>query len=193
MALDTARVAETRLCANSSSSLSPTGGGRSMTKRLRTIATGFAALIASTGAGLAQDHGTHGAVTLPDAASATYQPGPPNLPKGTQISMVSGDPSKPGPFVLRVKFPTHTVIAPHTHSAAETLTILSGSIYHEHGTTIDKAKGKELRAGGFVFLPKDMPHSLWTSEQPVELQVNGSGPFGLNYIDPADDPSKSVQ
>ena len=164
-----------------------------MTKRLRTIATGLAVLVASTGVGFTQDHGTHGAVTLPDAASATYQPGPPNLPKGTQISMVSGDPSKPGPFVLRVKFPANTVISPHTHSEAETLTILSGSIYHEHGTTIDKSKGKELRAGGFVFLPKDMPHSLWTTELPVELQVNGFGPFGLNYINPTDDPSKLVQ
>ncbi|WP_342167143.1 cupin domain-containing protein [Methylobacterium sp. SD21] len=164
-----------------------------MTNRLRTIATGLAALIASTGVGLAQDHGTHAAITLPDATSTTYQPGPTDLPKGTQISMLSGDPSKPGPFALRVKFPANTVIAPHTHSEAETLTILSGSIYHEHGTTIDKAKGKELRAGGFVFLPKDMPHSLWTTEQPVELQVNGSGPFGLNYINPADDPSKSAQ
>ena len=157
------------------------------------IAASLTVLAAGSGVGFAQDgHAGHGAVTLPDAAAATYQKGPPNLPKGTQISLVSGDPSQPGPFVLRVKFPANTVIAPHTHSEAETLTILSGSIYHEHGKTIDKAAGKELRAGGFVYLPKDMPHSLWTTEQPVELQVNGSGPFGLNYIDPADDPSRAA-
>ena len=136
------------------------------------------------------EDGAHGLVTVPDAASVVYQPGPPNLPKGTQISMISGDPSKPGPFVLRIKAPANTVIAPHTHSEAETLTILAGSIYHEHGATIDKAAGKPLRAGGFVFLPKDMPHSLWTTDEPVELQVNGSGPFGLTYVNPADDPSR---
>ncbi len=85
------------------------------------------------------------------------------------------------------------MIAPHTHSEAETLTILSGSIYHEHGTTIDRAKGKELRTGGFVFLPRICRIRSGTTEQPVELQVNGSGPFGLNYINPADDPSKSAQ
>jgi quercetin dioxygenase-like cupin family protein len=163
-----------------------------MTRTASTIAAGLVALLAATGPGLAQDHASHGAVTLPDAAAATYQKGPPNLPKGTQISLVSGDPSKPGPFVLRVKFPADTVIAPHTHSEAETLTILSGSIYHQHGPTIDKAAGQELRAGGFVFLPKDMPHSLWTTGQPVELQVNGTGPFGLNYLNPADDPSKAA-
>jgi len=164
-----------------------------MRQAARTIALGLTALFVGTGAGFAQDaHDGHGAVTLPDAAAATYQKGPPNLPQGTQISLVSGDPSQPGPFVLRVKFPANTVIAPHTHSEAETLTILSGSIYHEHGKTLDKAAGKVLRAGGFVYLPKDMPHSLWTTDQPVELQVNGSGPFGLNYINPADDPSRAA-
>lgn len=164
-----------------------------MRQAARTIAHSLAAFLVGTGAGFAQGaHDAYGAVTLPDAAAATYQKGPPNLPKGTQISLVSGDPGQPGPFVLRVKFPANTVIAPHTHSEAETLTILSGSIYHEHGTTLDKAAGKVLRAGGFVYLPKDMPHSLWTTDQPVELQVNGSGPFGLNYINPADDPSKAA-
>ena len=159
----------------------------------RTFALGVTALIAGSAVGFAQaPHEGHGAVTLPDAAAATYEKGPPDLPKGTQISLVAGDPAKPGPFVLRVKVPANTVIAPHTHSEAETLTILSGSVYHEHGRTLDKTAGQELRAGGFVFLPKDMPHSLWTTDQPVELQVNGSGPFGLTYINPADDPSKAA-
>lgn len=141
----------------------------------------------------AAEHDSGGMVEVPDGAAVIYQPGPPNLPKGTQISMVSGDPAKPGPFVLRIKFPADTVIAPHTHSQAETLTILSGSIYHEHGEKIDKAAGKVLKVGGFVYLPQDMPHSLWTANEPVELQVNGSGPFGLNYINPADDPSQHAE
>ena len=129
-------------------------------------------------------------VTVPDAASVVYGPGPPNLPRGIQMSLVSGDPSRPGPFVLRIKAPARTVIAPHTHATPETLTILSGAIHHGHGTTIDTAAGTLLRAGGFVYLPGDMPHALWTTDEPVELQVNGTGPFGLNYVNPADDPSR---
>ncbi|XYD09949.1 cupin domain-containing protein [Methylobacterium sp. NMS12] len=140
----------------------------------------------------AAEHDHAGLVVVPDGAAAIYEPGPPNLPKGTQISRVAGDPSKPGPFVLRVKVPANTVIAPHTHAKPETLTILSGSIYHEHGRTLDRTKGSALKAAGFVYLPEDMPHSLWTTDEPVELQVNGSGPFGLNYINPADDPSRSA-
>lgn len=147
--------------------------------------------ILHAGPSLAQDADAHGMVTLSDGASARYQPGPANLPKGTEMSLVAGDPAKPGPFVLRIKVPPGTVIAPHTHAQAETLTILAGTIYHQHGATLDKAAGQALRTGGFVFLPQDMPHALWTTGEGVELQVNGTGPFGLNYIDPADDPSRA--
>ncbi|GEP00109.1 cupin domain-containing protein [Methylobacterium haplocladii] len=140
------------------------------------------------GAAFAADD--HDLVETPDTASVKYGPGPANLPKGTQLAVLSGDPSKPGPFALRIKFPAQTLIAPHTHSKPETLTILGGAIFHQHGKTVDKAAGKELRVGGFVYLPELMPHALWTTDQPVELQVNGSGPFGVDYIDLADDPSK---
>ena len=161
------------------------------------VGTGLLAALAVAWGGAAleaEEHGAgHGpaAVTLPDGAAVQWQPGPPNLPKGTQISAVAGDPAKPGPFVLRVRFPADTLIAPHTHSKAETLTILEGSIYHQHGAKVDKAKGALLKAGGFVFLPEAMPHALWTADEAVVLQVNGSGPFGVDYLDPADDPSRA--
>ncbi|WP_232630345.1 cupin domain-containing protein [Methylobacterium sp. Leaf118] len=138
-----------------------------------------------------EHHAPAGAVTLADSSAVRWQPGPANLPKGTQISPLAGDPAKPGPFVLRIRFPANTVIAPHTHSKDETLTILSGSIYHQHGRTLDKSKGEPLRAGGFVYLPEAMPHALWTTDEDVVLQVNGSGPFGVDYLDPADDPSRA--
>jgi uncharacterized RmlC-like cupin family protein len=150
------------------------------------------AVLGVSGPASAADHEQAGLVVVPDAAAAVYEPGPPNLPKGTQISRIAGDPSKPGLFVLRVKVPANAVIAPHTHSKAETLTILSGSIHHAHGRTLDKSRGSALKAGGFVYLPEDMPHSLWTASEPVELQVNGSGPFGLNYVNPDDDPSRNA-
>ncbi|BAU91232.1 cupin [Methylorubrum populi] len=165
--------------------------------RLGAAALGIAlagALIGPLPSARAAD-GTDGAhtaaVTLADGSAAQWAKGPPDLPKGTEISILAGDPSKRGPFVLRVKFPADTVIAPHTHSQAETLTILSGSIFHQHGTRIDRTKGAELKAGGFVFLPEKMPHALWTTREPVVLQVNGSGPFSVDYLDPTDDPSRT--
>ncbi|MDR7036600.1 hypothetical protein J2X36_001341 [Methylobacterium sp. BE186] len=34
------------------------------------------------------------------------------------------------------------------------------------------------------------PDALWTDSEPAVLQVSGTGPFGLTYINPADDPSR---
>lgn len=133
----------------------------------------------------------HGMVVLPSDQDVKWQSDPAQLPKGTKLSVIFGDPSKPGPFVLRVSLPANTVIAPHTHATAESLTILTGSIQHDMGEKLDKSRGKEVRAGGFVFLPADMPHSLWTGNEATTLQVNGTGPFGLTYVNPADDPSNA--
>ena len=129
-------------------------------------------------------------VLVPDPGAVKWGPGPTSLPKGTQIAVLSGDPAKPGPFSLRVKFPPNTVVAPHTHATAETLTAISGNFYHEMGDKLDKSRGEEVSQGGFVYLPGKMGHSVWTTSSEAVLQVNGTGPFGVDYINPEDDPSK---
>lgn len=134
---------------------------------------------------------THDMIAISNAANIKWQPAPNDLPKGIEISLLDGDPAKSGPFVLRLTIPANTTIAPHTHSTAETVTILSGSLVHDMGSTIDKGRGKILGTGGFVSLPAHMAHSLWSTEEPVVIQVSGTGPFGLNYTNPADDPSKA--
>jgi quercetin dioxygenase-like cupin family protein len=101
-----------------------------------------------------------------------------------------GDPSKPGPLVLRVKFPAHTVVAPHTHATAENLTVISGDLYPLMGDKLDQSQGDVMHAGGFTYLPGNMPHSVWTAGDGSVVQVTGTGPFGVNYVNPADDPSK---
>ena len=149
-----------------------------------------AALGVGSGSGVYADE-AGGMVLVARPGDIRWATAPASLPKGTKLSVVMGDPDKPGPFVLRVMIPADTVIAPHTHATPETLTILSGAIMHDMGETVDKSRGQEVDAGGFVYLPAGMPHALWTGE-PAMLQVNGTGPFGLTYVNPADDPSKSA-
>jgi len=128
---------------------------------------------------------------LSDDGAVQWSPSPPSLPRGTQISILSGDPAEPGPFVLRLRMPAGTVIAPHTHATAENVTMLSGAIVHDMGETMDKARGRQVAEGGFVYLPGNMPHSLWTTAAAAEIQVSGTGLFGLHYINSADDPSQA--
>lgn len=37
-----------------------------------------------------------------------WKPAPPAYPKGAQMAVLLGDPSKEGPFVVRLKFPPDT-------------------------------------------------------------------------------------
>lgn len=129
-------------------------------------------------------------VLVPDDSAVQWQPGPANLPKGSQLAVLAGDPGKPGPFALRVKIPANTIIAPHRHATDENLTVISGDLYHGMGEKADKSQGHLVKQGGFVYLPAQMPHYVWTNGQDSVVQVTGTGPFGLIYVNPEDDPSK---
>jgi hypothetical protein len=59
------------------------------------------------------------------------------------------------------------------------------------GDKLDKGRGEQMDAGGFVYLPARMNHSVWTTTSEAIVQVTGTGPFGVNYVNPADDPGKS--
>ena len=47
-----------------------------------------------------------------------------------------------------------------------------------------------MNPGGFVYLPGGTPHYVWTTGTDSVVQVTGTGPFGLIYVNPEDDPSK---
>jgi ketosteroid isomerase-like protein len=123
------------------------------------------------------------------SAALKWGDAPPSLPPGGKMAVVSGDPSKPGPFTIRAQLPSGYKIAPHWHPADENVTVLSGTFLIGMGETYDEAKMTELGTGGYVGLPGSMRHYA-TTKGPTTIQVHGMGPFALNYVNPADDPSK---
>jgi quercetin dioxygenase-like cupin family protein len=123
------------------------------------------------------------------ADSVKWGPAPPSLPPGAQAAALLGSPAKPGPFVLRLKFPNGFVVPPHRHSKDEFVTVLSGGCAISSGEKLNRAGVKPLSAGSFVHLPAGMPHYAWAVGETV-VQINGEGPFDVTYINPADDPRK---
>jgi quercetin dioxygenase-like cupin family protein len=113
----------------------------------------------------------------------------PSLPPGAQSAVVAGDPTKPGPFTMRVRLPARYRVPPHTHPADEHVTILSGTLHMGLGERFDTTKGKALPAGSFSVMPVGTNHFAWTVGA-VTLQVHGMGPWGITYVNPADDPRK---
>jgi len=117
---------------------------------------------------------------------------PPVLPKGAKIAVLKGDPSKPGPYVMRGMFPGNYKVAPHTHTLDENITVLSGALYLGFGDKMDLKKGHALQAGGYHYLPGKTPHYAYT-KGPTIVQIHGEGPFDLNYLNPADNPDKTAK
>ena len=128
-------------------------------------------------------------VTLHQAAGMQWKEGPASLPKGAEMMVLEGDPTLPGPFTLRFKFPKGFQIQPHFHTQTEHATVLAGTIYLGMGERFDRAAMKPMTAGSFGFWPAGTPHFAWTESETI-LQLHGTGPWTLVYVNPADDPSR---
>jgi len=114
---------------------------------------------------------------------------PPGLPPVAHFAVVAGAPSQAQPFVLRLRVPAGYRIPPHWHPTAENVTVLLGTVALGMGDTFDEAAMRDLPAGGFGTIPAEM-HHFFMAKTPATVQVHGMGPFVLNYVNPADDPSK---
>jgi quercetin dioxygenase-like cupin family protein len=111
--------------------------------------------------------------------------GPLAAPGMEQVNLV-GNPLRPGPYTLRLRFPKGFKIAPHTHPDAREVTIISGVYATGYGETFDSAKLKILPAGSFYTEPANVPHFIEIEEDTV-LQVSGTGPSGRKFVNPFDD------
>jgi len=120
-------------------------------------------------------------------ADLKWMDGPPGLPAGAKMAVLSGDPGKTGLFTVRLQAPAGYKIMPHTHPTAEFVTVISGSFNVGMGEKVDEAAAKELPAGGYVVMPAGMAHYAWSTSEFV-IQISSMGPFQIKYVNPADDP-----
>jgi quercetin dioxygenase-like cupin family protein len=124
-------------------------------------------------------------------AEIVWGPAPPGLPAGSLVAVLSGDPGGTGPFTLRAKFPAGYRIAPHWHSTDEHVTVLSGSVSMGMGETFDEKAMMALPVGGFAAMPPNTRHYLMTQSE-ATIQVHGTAPFTITYVNPKDDPRNAA-
>ena len=148
-----------------------------------------AAVLGMAGAAAAQDTkaGSHRIVT---PSQVKWAKGPASLPPGAQSSVLYGDPAKEGPFALRLKFPKGYKVPPHTHPKAEVVTVISGTVNFGMGKSANAAKTTPLPAGSFIAVEPGLAHFASIGSEAV-VQINSSGPWAVNYVNPADDPRKA--
>lgn len=147
------------------------------------VCTVLAAAMFPVFAGAADDH--H-ATVQPDALKWTT---PAAYASGAQFSVIKGDPTKEGVYVVRLKVPAGFKIAAHTHPNDENVTVLSGVFHIGTGDKFDEKKGETIKAGGYSYVAKGMTHYAYFPVETV-IQLHGMGPQGITYVNPADDPRK---
>lgn len=143
--------------------------------------------------------------TLLSAAPTTAQPLAPNVigaihaeairfepfaafPPHAELAKVVGDPSLPGPYVVRVKVAGGVKLLPHTHPEDRVYTVISGVFYIGFGSVFDASRLQAYGPGSIVVLPGNTPHFHWAMSGEYVSQVSGVGPLGIEYVDGRDDP-----
>jgi anti-sigma factor ChrR (cupin superfamily) len=144
-----------------------------------------AALLCAAPAGLAQSHGHHRMVTPNDLKWTDV----PSLPPGAKIAVIEGPMSEAVPFTIRLKFPPNYQIPAHWHPATERVTVLQGTFHMGVGDKLDRSKSMALAPGSIMILQPKTNHFAWNTDE-VIVQLNGNGPWGITYVNPADDPRK---
>lgn len=110
------------------------------------------------------------------------------FPPSVRLAVLVGQPSEPGPYVIRVKASAGAKLMPHRHPEDRIYTVISGVFYIGLGDTFDGDKVAAYPPGSVIVLPGDTPHFHWAKSGEYITQVMAIGPLGLEYMDPANDP-----
>jgi quercetin dioxygenase-like cupin family protein len=116
----------------------------------------------------------------------------PAFPPTARLAILVGDPTKDGPYVIRVKLPAGTKMLPHKHPEDRIYTVISGVFYIGLGDSFDESKLTAHAPGSLLILPGGQPHFHWAKSGEYVTQVTAIGPLGLAYLDPHNDPRNTI-
>lgn len=114
----------------------------------------------------------------------------PSVGPGAKIAVIEGDLKSAEPYTFRLKVPENFKIGVHTHPVPERVTVISGSFYFATGDKFDAAKAQEYKPGDAFIVPVGTPMYGYTKKQEAVIQIHGTGPWGINYLNPEDVPGK---
>jgi len=107
---------------------------------------------------------------------------------GIRTTVVAGDPTKPGPYTIRLSIPANTKIQAHTHRDSRTAVVVAGVWYFGYGALAGAAAEKALPAGSFYTEPAGVAHFAETKADPVLVYITGNGPTDTVYVRASDAP-----
>jgi hypothetical protein len=91
-------------------------------------------------------------------------------------AVLFGDPSKSGPYVVRIKWLPGNMSRPHFHPNDRFFVVLSGTWWTGTGETFDPDATVPIPAGSYVYHRAQRIHYDGAKDEEVVIQVWGIGP-----------------
>jgi hypothetical protein len=95
---------------------------------------------------------------------------------GAKAAVVRGDPDKPGPYIVLVKWSPHHMSRPHFHPNDRFVTVISGTWWVGTGSKFDPGSTVAMPAGSFVTHFGKQIHYDGAKDEETVLEIVGEGP-----------------
>src|SRR3954468_15130778 len=97
---------------------------------------------------------------------------------GIKEAFIYGDPTKPGLYVIRIKFPPGVMSRPHSHPETRIGTVIKGTWWTGTGETFDPKSTEAVPTGGIMIHPAGKVHYDGAKNEETIVQMMGIGPTG---------------
>jgi quercetin dioxygenase-like cupin family protein len=105
---------------------------------------------------------------------------------GATQFVISGDPSKPGMYVVQNTFAAGRIGRPHYHDQDRYITVIKGTWWVALGPesdVYDPSKMVPMKAGSFVFHPAFGHHYDGAKDEEAVVRIVGMGPVTTKQLD----------
>ena len=108
---------------------------------------------------------------------------------GPAQAVLFGDPSKPGVYLIRVRFPPGAHSNPHFHSQDRHVTVIKGVWWMGTGEELDFNKAVPMKTGSYILHPAGAAHWDGAGDEETIVQIVGIGPVETVQVGPEGAPS----
>lgn len=130
------------------------------------------------------NEGSLNVIRAEDVRWRTFAP----FPEGAELAVLVGDPTKPAPFVIRVRVAGDVRMMPHRHAEDRVYTVIAGVFYIGVGEVFDESRLTAHGPGTVLVLAAGTPHFHWARSGQYVAQVSAVGPLAFEYVDSGHDP-----
>ena len=128
----------------------------------------------------------YGQAGPPRAKFLALQPEDVKPADGATQFVISGDPSKPGMYVVQNTFAPGRIGRPHYHDQDRYITVIKGTWWVALGPesdVYDPSKMVPMKAGSFVFHPAFGHHYDGAKDEEAVVRIVGMGPVTTKQLD----------